>query len=113
MIRNQDTNFSRLINRLFNFLSTSLIGPWKTRSLGILSLLIGFYLASNVIVYFFEKSNNRVLIVLILVVITELLIRFRNTINKEITLPLYLVIIDNLRIGFIYSIVLEAFKLGS
>ena len=30
------------------YLSTSLIGPWKRRSLGLISLLLGYYIGSNI-----------------------------------------------------------------
>ena len=111
-MRTQSTTFSRYAQKITSFLSTSFIGPWKKRSASLLSLLIGFYMGSNLTVYYFEKTNNRLLIVLAMVFLVELLIRVRTRvpIHKGNTLIL---IVDNLRIGSIYAVVLEAFKLGS
>ncbi len=111
-MQNQDTRFYKLINKIFEPISNSLVGPWKRRSLGILSMLLGFYLGSNLTVYFFQKSGDRILIVFLMVFIIEVLIRIRSKIkfNRR---PLIILVTDNLRIGCIYAVVLEAFKLGS
>tara|TARA_Y100001968_G_C19277675_1_gene677605 strand:+ start:510 stop:797 length:288 start_codon:yes stop_codon:yes gene_type:complete len=94
------------------FLSTSLVGPWKTRSLGILSLLLGYYIGSNLTVFFFERTGNRILIVISMVILIELLIRLRSKMSLFLK-PYFLILIDNIRIGSVYAVVLEAFKLGS
>ena len=47
-------------------------------------------------------------------VIVELLIRLRsNVVRTSTPVPLFWQIVDNLRIGLVYAIVLEAFKVGS
>ena len=112
-MKEQNTQFSRLQKKSTEFLTNSLVGPWKTRSLGLLSLLIGFYFGTNLTVYFLQRSgNNRVLVVLIMVLIIELLVRLRTIIKYEKN-PTTIMFVDNLRIGSIYAVVLEAFKLGS
>ena len=108
----QTTNYSKLQAKLIAFLSTSLVGPWKTRSFGLLSLLIGFYFGSNLTVFFFERTGNRLLIVISMVFIIEILIRIRSKLLTQ-SKNYILVFIDNLRIGSVYAVVLEAFKLGS
>ena len=108
----QKTKFQSFLNNTIGSLSKSFIGPWKLRSLGLLSLLIGFYLGSNLTVYYLQKTGQRPLVVFFMVIIIELLIRLRSNV-KNTTWPLLWLAIDNVRIGSIYSIVLEAFKLGS
>ncbi len=95
-----------------NYLSTALIGPWKRRSLGLISLLVGFYIGSNLTVYFLNTIRQRPIVVFIMFLLIELMVRMRTRV-KKVPYPLYWLAIDNIRIGTIYSVVLEAFKLGS
>tara|TARA_Y100001968_G_C18924198_1_gene511195 strand:+ start:241 stop:567 length:327 start_codon:yes stop_codon:yes gene_type:complete len=107
----QSTNFNNLLRRIGNYFSLSLIGSWKKRSVGIIFLLLGFYIGSNFTVYFLEQIR-RPFIVLIMLMIIEILVRFRSRLTNA-SLPLKWIAVDNLRIGCVYSVVLEAFKLGS
>tara|TARA_Y100001968_G_scaffold317872_1_gene347401 strand:+ start:1104 stop:1439 length:336 start_codon:yes stop_codon:yes gene_type:complete len=111
-MRIQNTSYSRLVKSISDFLTTSLIGPWKQRSTGLLSILLGFYIGSNLTVYFFERTGNRLLIVLLMVFLVESLIRLRTNISLK-KAKIIILILDNLRIGSVYAVVLEAFKLGS
>ena len=111
-MKSQNTNYTNFISNAFDFITRSFIGPWKTRSLGLIALLIGFYIGSNLTVFFFEKTDNRLLIVLIMTAIIEFIIRIRGQLKKKFN-KYILIIIDNLRIGTVYAVVLEAFKLGS
>ena len=108
----QKTSFESLIQNIFYFISRSLIGPWKKRSIGLISLLVGYFLGSNLTVYYLEKTGQRVIISLCIVLIIELIVRLRSIIIDN-TKGIQIIIIDNLRLGFLYSIVIEAFKLGS
>ena len=108
----QETNFLNYLRTLGEYLSTSLLGPWRRRCVGIISLLIGYYLGSNLTVYFLEKVGQRPVVVLIMVLLVELLIRLRTRVNRK-PWPIYWLAIDNIRIGSVYSVVLDAFKLGS
>ena len=108
----QNTNFQNYLSRLGSYLSTSLVGPWRRRCIGIISLLTGYYLGSNLTVYFLQEVGQRPIVVFIMVLLVELLIRIRTRINRN-PWPLHWLAIDNIRIGSVYSVVLEAFKLGS
>ena len=108
----QKTRFNNFQDLIGVYLSTSFIGPWKRRSIGLISLLIGYYLGSNLTVYFLQSIGQRAIVSFIMFLIIELLIRVRTNVNK-FPLPIYWLAIDNIRIGSIFSVVLEAFKLGS
>jgi hypothetical protein len=56
--------------------------------------------------------GGRPLAVLILVVIVEVVVRLRGRLVKADP-PLAWLLVDNVRLGLIYSVVVEAFKLGS
>ncbi len=108
----QDTKLYNFLKQISLYLSTSLIGPWRRRCIGLISLLIGFYLGSNLTVYFLQEVKQRPIVVLVMLIIIEVLIRLRSRV-KNSEWPLYWLAIDNIRIGTVYSLVLEAFKLGS
>ena len=106
------TKYNSFINLLTGFVQQLFVGPWKLRSLSLISLLLGFYIVSTFISYFIDALNQRIILSLVIYAFIELCIRYRHLIallkNK-----LILIFIDNLRIGITYAIVLEAFKLGS
>ena len=108
----QQTRLNNLQKEIGLYFSTIIIGPWRRRSIGILSLLIGYYLGSNVTVYFLQKIGQRPVVVFFMVIIIELLVRLRTNV-KSVPWPIQWLAIDNIRIGSVYSVVLEAFKLGS
>ncbi len=108
----QKTNYSSLVEFIINSFSQSFVGPWKFRSISLIAILSGYYIASSISSYFLAITNQRIFICFILLLIYEFSVRSRNfIINRK--LSIMLLIIDNLRIGITYSIVLEAFKLGS
>ena len=108
----QNTRFSQLTNKVGQYFSTSFLGPWNRRSIGLISLLLGFYIGSNVTVYFLQRIGQRPIVVFFMVLIIEILVRLRSYVSRT-PWPIHWLMIDNLRIGTIYSVCLEAFKLGS
>lgn len=110
----QKTRIKKVVDSIINTISISFSGTWKTKSISILSLLLGYYLSSNLISYLLNNNNiQRIILLLIVLISVELTIRLKSKITKGINLPVYWVVIDNLRIGTTYAITLEAFKLGS
>ncbi len=108
----QNTKLSLIQQKLASLLSDFIYGPWKLRSISLISLLLGYFIGNQVTVLFAEKAGQRTIVVLSMVLIVELMVRLR-TASKTNRLPTYILAIDNLRIGAVYALVLEAFKLGS
>tara|TARA_Y100001968_G_scaffold333622_2_gene397698 strand:+ start:2929 stop:3258 length:330 start_codon:yes stop_codon:yes gene_type:complete len=108
----QNTRLKIIQEELVNYFVIPFKGPWKVRSLGLITLLLGFYLSSNISSYIINKQGERIGVLLIMLITIEILIRLRPSIPFKNT-PLHWIAIDNLRIGSTYAIVLEAFKLGS
>ena len=107
----QKTNYSRIINELNQFLFGFLSSTWKSKSVNVISLLLGYFLFANFITKFITEGKNELVMVPIIIVIIELIIRSKPKTNSSIY---YLwSVIDKLRIGATYALVLEAFKLGS
>ncbi len=109
----QATRFDRVQRRLAEALLGGFRGSWRRRSLAALALLGGFYGGQNVTALWLERFGQRPLVVLVLVVLIELVVRLRTRLVGDQRLPLAWLMLDNLRIGFVFALVLEAFKLGS
>ena len=107
----QKTNFSRIIDYsnelLFGFISSS----WRSKSINLVSVLIGYFLFANFLTKFISEGKNELIMVPIIIVIAEIIVRIRPS-QKSNIFNLWSVI-DKLRIGSTYAIILEAFKLGS
>jgi len=108
----QRTRFDRLQRRIGTAVFGGFQGSWRRRSLAVLALLLGFYGGQNVTALWLERIGQRPVVVLVLVVLLELVVRLRS--RFVVDRPgLGWVIADNLRLGLVYAVVLEAFKLGS
>lgn len=109
----QRTRFNQALEQLGGLLLGSLRGNWRHRSTVLLALLLGFYAGSNVTSYVLLLiPGGRPMAVLLMVLLVELIVRVRGRLVK--TAPgLGWVVVDNLRLGVVYAVVLEAFKLGT
>ena len=105
----QKTNFREFIDLLINIINQSITDNWSKRSILLLSLLFGFYFTNSLISFLLDKSVNTIFLAVTILLIMELAIR-SNLISK-MTIPV--MIINNIRIGSTYALILEAYKLGS
>ena len=107
----QKTKFSiisdQFNNLLFGFLSSS----WKSKSINIISVLVGYFLFANFVTKFISEGKNELVMVPIIILIIEFIIRIRPSQNSSL-FNLWS-IFDKVRIGATYAVILEAFKLGS
>ena len=107
----QKTKFSNINEQfnklLFGFLSSS----WKSKSVNIISLLTGYFLFANFITKFISEGKNELVMVPIIILIIEIIIRLRPSSSSNL-FNLWS-IVDKVRIGATYAVILEAFKLGS
>ena len=107
----QKTRFStfteRFADTVFGFLNLS----WKDKSINIISFFIGYFLFANFITKFITEGKNELVMVPIIIVIIELIIRLKP--HSKSSIYYLWSVIDKLRIGATYALVLEAFKLGS
>ena len=107
----QKTNFSRITYQLNNLFFGFLSNTWKTKSIGLISVLIGYFLFANFLTKFISEGKNELIMVPIIIVVIEIIIRVKPATSSKFY---YLwTLVDKLRIGAIYAVILEAFKLGS
>ena len=109
----QRTRFQGLISRLGGRAAGLVRRSWRRASLASLALLLGFFAGQNLTSFLLIASpGGRPAVVLAVLLVLETLVRVRSRmVPAEPSLAW--VIVDNLRIGATYSIVLEAFKLGT
>ena len=107
----QKTNFSKItyqFNKLFfGFLSDT----WRTKSIGLISVLTGYFLFANFLTKFISEGKNELVMVPIIILFIEIIIRIKPSSSSKLY-DLW-AIFDKLRIGAVYAVILEAFKLGS
>ena len=105
----QKTKFREFIDSLIFIINPIISDSWSKRSLLILSLLFGFYFTNSFLSFLLDKSVNTIFLAIIILLIMELAIR--SYLIPKLTIPV--MIINNIRIGSTYALILEAYKLGS
>ena len=107
----QKTNFLRITSQLNNLLFGFLSDSWRSKSINLISVLTGYFLFANFLTKFISEGKNELIMVPIIIVFIEIIIRIKPSSSSRFY-DLWS-IIDKLRIGAIYAVILEAFKLGS
>ena len=105
----QKTKFREFIDSLIFIINPIISDSWSKRSLLLLSLLFGFYFTNSFLSFLLDKSVNTIFLAIIILLIMELVIR--SYLISKLTIPV--MIINNIRIGSTYALILEAYKLGS
>ena len=105
----QKTKFREFIDSLIFIINPIISDSWSKRSLLLLSLLFGFYFTNSFLSFLLDKSVNTIFLAIIILLIMELVIR--SNLIAKLTIPV--MIINNIRIGSTYALILEAYKLGS
>ena len=107
----QKTRFTVFYNSLNLVFLGFLKSSWKDKSLNLLSILFGYFLFANFITKFISEGKNELLMIPVIIVLFEFIIRMKP-IRKSNIYFLWM-LLDKVRIGAIYALILEAFKLGS
>ena len=108
MQKTRFTVFYDSLNLLFlSFLKSS----WKDKALNLLSILFGYFLFANFITKFISEGKNELLMIPLIIILFEIIIRMKPLTNSNIYL--LWIFLDRIRIGAVYALILEAFKLGS
>ena len=107
----QKTRFSILSEKFANILFGFLNLSWRDKSINLISFLIGYFLFANFITKFISEGKNELLMIPVIIILFEVIIRMKPQRNSNIYLIWML--LDKIRIGAVYALILEAFKLGS
>jgi Protein of unknown function (DUF565) len=119
----QRTRISTLFDRLFGQFTQWSQNTWRRTSLLIISLLFGNFLATAISSSTGQKAELDITISLILLVITEVISwltygsNFGRHQSTSVAIlgqrPLSIAILNSLKLGLVYGLFVEAFKLGS
>ncbi|MFM7464297.1 MAG: DUF565 domain-containing protein [Cyanobium sp.] len=109
----QQTRLQLLLDQLGRSLRAQIGTRWATGSAALLALLGGIFLGENLsAILLWKLTGGRPILVMGMVVVYEVLVRLRTRAVSDVP-PLGWVVVDNIRIGVVFALVLEAFKLGS
>jgi cellobiose-specific phosphotransferase system component IIC len=120
----QNTRLNTLIDRLSNQFKQWADNPWRRLSLIIISLLFGNFLASTIATSTGQRANLDVVISVTLLTIVESIswLTYSSNFGRRQQLernsfigqrPIFIAIINSLKLGLVYGLFVEAFKLGS
>ena len=105
------------INNLFDAIASSLgqwfVNPWRRLSLLTISFLFGFFLGTAISTTAGQRAELDIVVAGFLVLLTELMSRIFYNRNFFVKRALWLESLNILKVGFTYSLFVEAFKLGS
>lgn len=120
----QNTRLSTLIDQISQQFIQWAENPWRRLSILIISLLFGNFLASLISTSTGQKAELDIFISLIILTGTELIswLTYGTTIGQRKLgkynsifgqRPIWIAILNSLKLGLIYGLFVEAFKLGS
>lgn len=109
----QNTRLNNLLDAIASRLGQWFFNPWRRFSVLVISLLFGFFLGNAVSTTSGQTAEWDIVVAGVLVLLTE--IGNRIFYGRSITerRSLWVESLNVLKIGLIYSLFLEAFKLGS
>ena len=107
----QKTRFTVIYDSLNLLFLGFLRSSWKDKSLNLLSILIGYFLFANFITKFISEGKNELLMIPVIIILFEVIIRMKPP--RYSNIYLLWMLLDKIRIGAVYALILEAFKLGS
>ena len=115
----QRTRISTLVEDAVNQLNRWLINPWRRWSLVLISLLTGNFFGIAVAAVAGQAAEQDIGVSAVLVLAAELISRlvygrrWRSAENKDSPKPLWIDCLNAFKIGTMYALCVEAFKLGS
>tara|TARA_Y100001968_G_scaffold333539_1_gene397077 strand:+ start:84 stop:425 length:342 start_codon:yes stop_codon:yes gene_type:complete len=107
----QYTRLSQNIGQILSRLEQWSVNPWRRFSLLIIVLLIGFFIGSSIGVINGVLALMDPIGALIILLILEFMIRVRRNWPVYRGSKITLEILDTVRIGLLYGLILEGFKL--
>lgn len=112
----QDTRLNRLTNAVIGQLGQWLRNPWRRISLIVIGLLFGNFTATVAATVTGQNANWDVLVAVILLALIELtnwsLYSGRLSGDGRVR-PLLADVVNAIKLGLVYGLFVEAFKLGS
>ncbi|PSN12743.1 hypothetical protein C7271_23230 [filamentous cyanobacterium CCP5] len=109
----QRTRLNTLLEKISDRFARWLVNPWRRLSILIISLLLGYFLGVAVSAFAGQAARQDIFVSALLVVIGETISRVVYSRNQPASNALWLEALNGLKIGAMYALCVEAFKLGS
>jgi len=109
----QRTRFNTLLELFGERLQTFFSNPWRKISLILISLLLGFFVGGSIATTVGQAAQWDVTMAASLLIFTEIISRFVYSRRPQKRRLLFFEVLNIFKIGLVYSLYLEAFKLGS
>ncbi|MCU0525580.1 MAG: DUF565 domain-containing protein [Elainella sp. Prado103] len=114
----QNTRLSRLVDRSLSRFGTFLRNPWRRLSVLIISLLVGNFFATLTSTVAGQNADLDVVVSMVLVLIAEVISWVvyrsdRRRLDPFVQRVLLLEMLNGFKLGTMYGLFVEAFKLGS
>ncbi len=115
----QRTRISTLVEDIGNQFNRWLLNPWRRWSLVLISLLGGNFFGISIAAVAGQAAEQDVAVSFVLILIAEFISRlvygrpWRSPENKDLPKPLWIDCLNGFKIGTMYALCVEAFKLGS
>ncbi|MDZ8104651.1 MAG: DUF565 domain-containing protein [Nostoc sp. DedQUE12a] len=109
----QNTRLNNLFDAIARQLGQWFLNPWRRMSLLIISFLFGFFLGNAASTTAGQRAELDIVVAGFLVVLTEITSRIFYGQRFFTRRSLLVDSLNLLKVGFTYSLFLEAFKLGS
>lgn len=109
----QRTRINTLLGTIGEQLSRWLVNPWRRLSILIISLLFGYFLAVALSAYAGQAAEQDIFVSALLVITAEVISVLAYRRSRPSPKPLWLNSLNGLKIGAMYGLCVEAFKLGS
>lgn len=109
----QNTRISTLFDNIVNGLDLFFRNPWRRFSLLLISLLSGNFLGTAISTVSGQQSYLDIVVSALLVAATEFISRLAYSTPPSTARSLPVQTLNAIKFGLIYSLFVEAFKLGS
>ncbi len=109
----QNTRLTNLVDSIASRLGQWFLNPWRRLSLLLISFFFGFFLGTAISTVAGQRGLLDIVIAGCLVVLTEVTSRIFYSRNFLAKRSLLVESLNVLKVGFIYSMFVESFKLGS
>jgi Protein of unknown function (DUF565) len=109
----QNTRLNSLVGVVTDQLGQLFRNPWRRVSLLLISLLFGFFLGSAISTTAGQRAELDIFVASVMVILFEITSQVVYGGSRQLRRSLPAEMINVLKIGMTYSLVLEALKLGS
>lgn len=115
----QNTRLNVLVGAVGDRVARSLQNPWRRLTVLLISVLFGNFLATALSTVSGQAADLDVSVSLFLVLLTEIVswLTYGTRLGRSPTTsgarPLFVELLNGLKLGLIYGLFVEAFKLGS